>query len=293
MNRMVKDASGSDHDHTGIAGPAPGTRLRVAREARSLSIEDAARALNLQPATLRAIEAGDYSGLGAPVFVKGYLRSYATLLGLDARPLVEAWQRSDPASQQLPDMIRVRERPMVGRPTRLRPLPLLALAVAGLLAFALRDVVPVTGGDAPPPAARPLGDELPVLVMPPLPAALPQSAEAAPSGALEVGPLAAAREPLATVDLPATARRIEGERASRLVLRFAEASWVEVSDRGGRLLYGEQPAGSRRELRGQPPFQLVLGNAPAVELEIDGEPFPLAEQDVRGNVLRLAIGDGQ
>lgn len=286
-------------------GPSPGARLRAAREARGLGLEAAARSLNLEPAVLRRLEAGDHAGLGAPVFVKGYLRSYATLLGLDYRPLVEAWQRSDPASQQLPDMIRVRERPMVGRPTRLRPLPLLALAVAGLLAFALRDLVPVTGSEAPPPEARLLGEQLPVLVMPPPPAPLPQAAVVPPADAAEAGPMPppAAPEALAALELPAAARRIEdqgqgeseGEAGgpSRLVLRFAEASWVEVSDRRGRLLYGEQPAGSRRELRGQPPFQLVLGNAPGVELEIDGEPFPLAEQGARGNVLRLAIGGGQ
>jgi len=276
----------------GNSVPAPGARLRAAREARALALEDAARSLKLDPAVLRGLEAGDYAGLGAPVFVKGYLRSYATLLGLDAGPLVEDWQRSDPASQWVPDMIRVRERPMVGRPARLRPLPLLVLAVAGVLAFALRDLVPVTGSDAPPPAARPLGDELPVLVMPP-PAPLPQAA--LPAGAVDAerASAPAVGEPLAPLELPATARRIEGEGPSRLVLRFAEASWVEVSDRSGRLLYGEQPAGSRRELRGQPPFQLVLGNAPAVELELDGQAFPLAGQERRGRVLRLAIGDGQ
>ena len=288
ISSVRNDAASDAANDSREDGLAPGARLRAAREASSLSLEDAARALNLQPTVLRALEAGDYTSLDAPVFVKGYLRSYATLLGLDARPLIEAWQRSDPASQKLPDMIRVRERPMVGRPARLHLLPLLALAVLGLLAFALRDLVPVTVGDDPPATARQLGESLPALVMPPPPVAVVPVTPGPPAGDSEV-----ASEPLAPVETPVTARARESDDASRLVLRFAAPSWVEVSDRGGRLLYGEQPAGSRRELRGQPPFQLVLGNAPAVEIEIDGEPFPLAEQEVRGNVLRLAIGDGQ
>ncbi|MCL4792886.1 MAG: DUF4115 domain-containing protein, partial [Gammaproteobacteria bacterium] len=58
---------------------------------------------------------------------------------------------------------------------------------------------------------------------------------------------------------------------------FEQASWVDISDRSGRLLSGEQPAGSRQVLEGQPPFSVALGNAPGVRLSVDGEPWPVPE----------------
>jgi cytoskeleton protein RodZ len=67
-----------------------------------------------------------------------------------------------------------------------------------------------------------------------------------------------------------------------LELAFAEESWAEVTDaRGERLLFGLNAAGRRITVHGEPPFAVVLGNADAVELTVDGEPYavPAARQD--------------
>jgi cytoskeleton protein RodZ len=75
--------------------------------------------------------------------------------------------------------------------------------------------------------------------------------------------------------------------AGKLVLEFEEASWVEISDRSGRLLFGEQPAGSRQVLSGQPPFSVALGNAPGVRLSVDGQPWPVPD-DARSAGSKVA-----
>ena len=64
------------------SGPLPGARLRVAREAKALTIEAAAERLRLNPALVLAMEEDRLALLGAPVFARGYLRNYAALLGL-------------------------------------------------------------------------------------------------------------------------------------------------------------------------------------------------------------------
>jgi cytoskeletal protein RodZ len=63
------------------SGSSPGARLRAAREARGLSIEDVAERLRLNAALVLAMEQDRLALLGAPVFARGHLRNYALLVG--------------------------------------------------------------------------------------------------------------------------------------------------------------------------------------------------------------------
>ena len=75
----------------------------------------------------------------------------------------------------------------------------------------------------------------------------------------------------------------------RLVLRMEEEAWLEVRDGTGRSLVSSlQPAGSERAVRGQPPFQLVIGNAAHVQLIYDGKTVELKPY-TRGEVARLTL----
>ena len=76
---------------------------------------------------------------------------------------------------------------------------------------------------------------------------------------------------------------------SELELYFRGESWVEITDREGRILFGLQREGMRRQLTGQPPFQVLLGNAPAVDVYLDGEPYTVAPRNINGNVARFTI----
>ena len=67
-----------------------GDQLRIAREAAGLEQAEVAARLKMPLRVVRSLEEEDWSRLGAPVFVRGQLRSYARLLGIDAEPVVEA-----------------------------------------------------------------------------------------------------------------------------------------------------------------------------------------------------------
>ena len=82
--RVVSD-SGSD--------VGPGQRLREAREAAQLSVAEVASRLRLRPQVLDRLENDDYEQLHGPTFVRGYLSSYARLLDLPERPVLEAYER--------------------------------------------------------------------------------------------------------------------------------------------------------------------------------------------------------
>ncbi|HWS76737.1 MAG TPA: helix-turn-helix transcriptional regulator, partial [Quisquiliibacterium sp.] len=64
--------------------------LVAAREARGLGPDDVMRQLKLAPKQLRAIEQGDWPALPGHAFVRGVLRGYGRMLGVDVEPLVEA-----------------------------------------------------------------------------------------------------------------------------------------------------------------------------------------------------------
>ena len=65
----------------GTSGTSAGARLRAAREARGLSIEDVAERLRLNAALVLAMEQDRLALLGPPVFARGHLRNYAVLVG--------------------------------------------------------------------------------------------------------------------------------------------------------------------------------------------------------------------
>ncbi|MDH3978944.1 MAG: helix-turn-helix domain-containing protein [Gammaproteobacteria bacterium] len=68
-----------------------GAQLTAARKARKLEIDKVAHELKLDVAVIRALENDDGAALPAPIFVKGYLRSYARLVGLPEDGLVRSY----------------------------------------------------------------------------------------------------------------------------------------------------------------------------------------------------------
>ncbi|WP_417661260.1 RodZ domain-containing protein [Pseudomonas sp.] len=67
----------------------PGETLRIAREAKNWSIVEVAAQLNLTPERLGQIEAGAFDKLPGTTFARGYLRTYAKLLGVDQTEIVQ------------------------------------------------------------------------------------------------------------------------------------------------------------------------------------------------------------
>jgi cytoskeleton protein RodZ len=69
--------------------PSVGEQLRTARESQKLAIHQVADWTKIRGDHLRALEAGDYSVFSAPVYIRGFVRTYATLLKLDAPQVLE------------------------------------------------------------------------------------------------------------------------------------------------------------------------------------------------------------
>lgn len=66
----------------------PGVQLMRARESKGYSQEYVAAKLHLRVKIIDCLEVDDYSQMPELVFIKGYLRSYAKLIGLEPEPLL-------------------------------------------------------------------------------------------------------------------------------------------------------------------------------------------------------------
>lgn len=76
-----------------------------------------------------------------------------------------------------------------------------------------------------------------------------------------------------------------------LELIFTQESWVKVVDGSGTVLVMTQKsAGTQLSLQGQPPFSLILGNAPGVTVNYRGESVPVTDLNPQTRAARLVVG---
>jgi cytoskeleton protein RodZ len=72
-------------------------------------------------------------------------------------------------------------------------------------------------------------------------------------------------------------------------MEFDEESWVEVTNKEGKVLLSQVvPAGGEQALSGKPPFSLVIGRSSAVRLTFRGKAVDLAPYSKTG-VARLTL----
>jgi hypothetical protein len=84
-----------------------GETLQRARQTKGIAIEDAERVTRIPKKYLEALEVENYSILPAPVYARGFLRSYAAYLGLDAQdllPFFPVGHVEEPKLEPLPEV---------------------------------------------------------------------------------------------------------------------------------------------------------------------------------------------
>jgi cytoskeletal protein RodZ len=63
--------------------PTVAEQLRAAREAKKLTVQQVADATKIRTDHIRALEEGNFSAFSAPIYIRGSVKNYATLLKLD------------------------------------------------------------------------------------------------------------------------------------------------------------------------------------------------------------------
>jgi cytoskeleton protein RodZ len=263
--------------NTAGLGLSAGQRLALARERAGLSHEQVADKL------IVALENSDYRVIGATVFVRGFLRRYAQLVG-ESPSEIEALFARQPEAALAPDLARIAVHAQRGhRPGQIIGLWPVALGVAVLCAaaalwWALQRSTPPRSAMSTEVVVSP-GVAAPG-VAPATVAAPDAAASAAPPTSGHVAPIS---------EEAALAARLAALPRKQLLLRYNDEVWAEVYDaRGMRLQFGFAHAGSSSELVGTPPFRIVLGNASAVEVALEGVAISLPEA-APGERVRLTL----
>lgn len=241
---------------------SPGSLLRAAREARGLSIAEVTHSIKFSARQIEAVECDDFDKLPGNTFLRGIIRSYAKLLRLDAEPLLAMLgEQLPPADSEVhaPEDTGAKL-PLTGE--RRSFVPLLAL----LLTLAAIVVALVSYFD------------------------WPNGAEKAKSTQAKAGQV---QLPAVRIEQPASAEVSSPSPlppdSHELIFVFADKSWVEVKDATQKIIFAQNNlAGTRQVVSGKPPFDLVIGNASAVQLQygekqIDLRPYTKVE------VARLSL----
>lgn len=112
-----------------------GQRLHNLRVQKKLSIDEVSQAIKIKPIFLTAIEKGEYHKLPSPAYAQGFVRNYATYLGLSRAEITALFKREfdeKRAYKVLPDsLVTANEYPV----QRLRIQQSLLIASSVLLLF--------------------------------------------------------------------------------------------------------------------------------------------------------------
>jgi cytoskeleton protein RodZ len=252
--------------------PSPGRALAAARQARGMTVTEIALRLKFSPRKIEALEGDRFHELPGPAIVRGMVRAYAKLVGVDPQPLVAALARELGAGPMTTTM---RPNAMdVPFPREPRRGSLLYVALSALVVIAVGSVILewLLRPDTPPPVApAPAPGQRPLV---PAPVAAP-AVTPAPVVMVEQPPRLDLREQIVT--------------AKRIELVFTDESWVEIRDAEGRVVFSQLNApGTRRRVEGTAPFSLVIGNATGVRLRYNDADIDLAPY-TRIDVARLTL----
>jgi cytoskeleton protein RodZ len=236
-----------------------GEELREARLALGVSVEDAATQLRINKRYLQALEEGRVKDLPGAAYAVGFVRSYATALGLDADDAVRRFRdMSGTAVTKSGELVFPEPVPRRGIPTGILAAIGVAIAVFGYVAWYQW-------------SGR--GERV-VDSVPPLPPRLERAPEAP---ATREAPPAPVAEPPAPPPPAAAAPRpapppIDPDKP-RIVIRAKGESWVQIRDNPGNrtLVDRVMRGGETIEIPNRAGITLTTGKAENLDILVDGQ----------------------
>jgi len=305
------DMEGPGSDEPGPSGM--GAYLRKEREKRGLTYAQVTEKTKVRPHILEALEKEDWEHLPAPVFVRGFVRSYARALGISEQRVEELYETTRPEKVPAAAFLRRSAR---GRGNRAVFMIVPLLAVAAALGFYF------LAGPEPPKSGKeeseisgsrearvqeperiqktdtgssqaPMGEEAQ-----PVSTADRTLLATGPAGASAVTavqgeatesspPEKAPAKPEERPQSEAAASPAGGGPELILKARVKEGTWLRIFvDEQEPKEYILRP-GSEPEWRAKEGFELLIGNAGGIDLEFNGE--KIEKLGALGQVVRLKL----
>ncbi|WP_077798326.1 helix-turn-helix domain-containing protein [Streptomyces sp. JHA26] len=253
--------------------PSVGRALQQARIAAGMTVDDISSATRVRIAIVHAIEADDFTPCGGDVYARGHIRALAKAVGLDPAELLaryDAEHGGRPAPTPAAPLFEAeRIRPERRGPNWTAAMVAAIVAVIGFVGFTF-----VKGGDSG-------GNE----------ASVAEGAQ--PSSGTSASPSAKPKKPTAPQPEPSESA-IAAVPADKVTVKVSAAegrSWISVKDHNGRRLFdGTLEQGDSKTFQDDDKIDLVLGDAGAIQLYVNGKKI---EDDFQpGAVERLTYTQG-
>ncbi|MFJ8663547.1 helix-turn-helix domain-containing protein [Streptomyces sp. NPDC093795] len=247
-----------------------GRALQQARIAAGLTVEEVSASTRVRIPIVHAIEEDDFSRCGGDVYARGHIRTLARAVGLDPAPLIEQYDGEHggrPAPTPAAPLFEAeRIRPERRRPNWTAAMVAAIVAVVGFVGFTMFD------GNEPPKGS---------------------TAEGGPAPAPEKATAAAKPKPVKPAPKP-TESAIAAVPRDKVTVKLSaidDKSWISAKDHNGKLLFdGLLLEGESKTFQDDERIDLVLGNAGAIELHVNGK--KLQDKFESGQVERLTYTKG-
>lgn len=261
-----------------------GSLLAAARKQQNRTVEEIADALNLSATQIRTIELDQSEGLPEATYVRGYIRSYARLLGLNEDEVLDHylnpnWQKGTRLDEMPRGIGSANENEPRGFFTPGKIVLIIILAAAlGFLWFTgqlggLR-VQPITTISSP---------------------AVSNTAQVLEQSSDQLDQLqddTSADQPSAVSDPANDQGSAESDPVeNRLSLSFTDTSWVDIRDGdGNRLAYKSYAQGEDLSVSATTKMSVFIGNAKAVSAIFNGQPYDISQYR-EGVFARFTVGE--
>ncbi|MCO4206399.1 cytoskeleton protein RodZ [Aeromonas hydrophila] len=292
----------------------PGQLLRNAREQLGWTREQVASRIHLRLTLIAAIESDTYDKHTSHTFIRGYLRTYAKLVGIPEETILAAYDKLGLTPPDNIDMQSFSRRSrQQANDSRLKVvtwlviLVLIALSVAWWWQSTARrsagdEALAATemGATSNTPSATvpPAVDVADPVVAPATSAAAATSADPVVSAATTTLPVdassAVATTAVATSAATATQPAAdiaasEPAKVPQLKMSFTADCWLDVKDAKGKTLFsGLKKANDELVLEGPEPLKFIIGAPMAVNIEYQGKSIDMSRYN-NGRTARLSL----
>jgi cytoskeletal protein RodZ len=209
--------------------PTVGERLRAAREAKGLTLEDVAAQTRIPQRHLESIESADWDKLPAPTYTVGFAKSYASAVGLDRTEIGDQLREEMGGQRFASSQAEVFE---PADPARTMPKWLVIGAVIAVILL--------------------------IVVMSWLNRRSLQPDEASTTAPAATAPAATPSQPQRAAPAPAPAQAAQGP----VVLTATGPAWIQVKDQGKVLFEGQLAPGQSYTVPATATAPLLRAGAP-------------------------------
>lgn len=289
----------------------PGQLLRNAREQLGWTREQVASRIHLRLTLIAEIESDSYNKHTSHTFIRGYLRTYAKLVGIPEQTILAAYDKLGLTPPDNIDMQSFSRRSrQQANDSRLKVVTWLVILVLVALSIAwwwqstarrsagddaLAATEMGTTGNMPSVNASSVDVADPVL--PVVSEAVAIAVDPVVSGAVTAAPAVVETSAAVTTDAsapvetaaPADEATTEPGKVPQLKLSFTADCWLDVKDANGKTLFsGLKKANDELVLEGPEPLKFIVGAPMAVNLEYQGKSFDMSRYN-NGRTARFSL----